>query len=171
MASRALRFRRHLLRSIAFGGFAALAYTSPAAAQATYRIPAQSLDLALRDFGLQSGVTILADAALTRGKTTRGISRNTSPEAALNAILEGTGLTYRREGKVFVIVATTAASTAGNGQAAVSPPPINNQDPPLPDIIVTAQKRAESIQKVPIAIRRSRRRRSTSRRSKAASTC
>jgi len=153
MALRASRFRRHLLRGIAFAGFATLAYTGPAEAQATYRIPAQSLDLALRDFGLQSGVTIMADAALTRGKSTQGISRYSSPEAALDAILRGTGLTYRREGKVFVIIALKSASTAGNGQAAVpAAAPINNQDPPLPDIIVTAQKRAEPIQKVPIAL-------------------
>jgi outer membrane receptor protein involved in Fe transport len=142
-----------LLRGIALGGVAALVCASPAIAQATYRIPAQSLDLALRDFGLQSGVTILADAALTRGKTTRGITRYAAPDAALDAILKGTGLTYRREGKVFVIIAATAASTAGNGQAAASAAaPTDNQVSPYPDIIVTAQKKSESIQKVPLAV-------------------
>jgi len=50
MALRASRFRRHLLRGIAFAGFATLAYTGPAAAQATYRIPAQSLDRLIGQF-------------------------------------------------------------------------------------------------------------------------
>lgn len=88
MASRSLWFRRQLLRGIALGGLAVLAVPNPAFAQTTFRIPAQALDLALRDFGLQSGVTILADAALTRGKTTQGINRAAPPEAALDKILK-----------------------------------------------------------------------------------
>lgn len=152
MSSGSLWFRRQLLRGIALGGLAVLAIPNPAFAQTTFRIPAQTLDLALRDFGLQSGVTILADAALTRGKTTQGINRASPPEAALEAILRGTGLTYRREGKIFVIIATKTGSIVGNGQAAAAATPVNEQDPPLPDIIVTAQKKAESIQKVPVAV-------------------
>ncbi len=155
MALRSLHIRRHLLRGIALGGLAVTVCPNPAFAQTTYHIRAQSLDLALRDFGLQSGLTILADAALTNGKTSQGVEASASPEAALGAILRGSGLTYRRQGNVFVIKAAQSGSAPGNGQAAASaaaPPPVDPQAERPDDIIVTAQKRRESIQKVPIAV-------------------
>jgi len=151
MASGSRRIRQHLLRGIACAGLAMATCATPAFAATAYHIRPQSLDLALRDFGLQSGLTILADAALTNGKTSQGIDGPVTPEAALDAILRGSGLTYRRQGNVFVIRAALTGSAEGNGQAA-APPAAPTEQAPAPDIIVTAQKRAESIQSVPIAV-------------------
>jgi iron complex outermembrane receptor protein len=155
MALRSPRVRRHLLCGIALIGLSGVIAATPAIAETPYHIRPQSLDLALRDFGMQSGLTILADAALTAGKTSRGISAAVSPETALDAILRGSGLTFRRQGKIFVIRPAREGSGVGNGQAAAPAVVTASQaqaDDTTQDIIVTAQKRRESIQKVPIAV-------------------
>ena len=150
-----LRVRRSMLCGIGLAGLIVSTCGSPAFAETPYHIRPQSLDLALRDFGLQSGLTIMADAALTKGKVSHGIAGAATPEAALSAILRGSGLTYRRQGKVFVIQPGSLGSVEGNGQAAtpVAVPTEQAQSDAIgQDIIVTAQKRRESIQKVPIAV-------------------
>ena len=114
-----------------------------AAATASYRIPAQPLANALRDFGVQSGITIMVDAAITRGKRSPGFSANADPETALRALLNGTGLGFKRDGNVFVV---TAGAIAQGG-------PLQTDGAlTVEDIIVTAQKREESILDVPIAV-------------------
>lgn len=150
-----LRVRRSMLCGIGLAGLIVSTCGSPAFAETPYHIRPQSLDLALRDFGLQSGLTIMADAALTKGKVSHGIAGAATPEAALSAILRGSGLTYRRQGKVFVIQPGSLGSVEGNGQAAtpVAVPTEQAQSDAIgQDIIVTAQKRRESIQKVAIAV-------------------
>lgn len=136
-----------LLSSVAVVGLAATAVPAQAGENLiSYNIPAQPLESALRDFGVQNGMTIMADAALVRGKRTPGFSDRAGPEAALRALLKGTGLTYRRDGSVFVV--TQAQSQPTSPQSA-SPRPAT---PAPAEIIVTAQKREESIQDVPIAM-------------------
>ncbi len=153
MTSTSLRLRRHLIRGIALGGLVAATCATPALAQKSYHIRSQSLDLALRDFGLQSGLTILADAALTRNKMAPAVDMAVSPERALELLLRGSGLTYRRRGNVFVVTPAQAEPAPGNGPAAgPAAAPIDPQQPQPGDVIVTAQKRSESIQKVPIAV-------------------
>jgi iron complex outermembrane recepter protein len=108
----------------------------------SYRIPAQSLDRALRDFGIQSGMTILVDASIVNGKRTVGHSKRSDPETALRTLLLGTGLSYRRDGNVFVV------TREGNANPAAAGDVIEDNS----EIVVTAQKREEKISDVPIAI-------------------
>jgi outer membrane receptor protein involved in Fe transport len=111
---------------------------------AKFNIAPQSLAGALNEFAVQSPWPILYTTSMTGGKTTAGVKEATDPEIALNTLLEGTGLSYRREGDTFLIVSATdpqSGSAAGDGA-----------DGTVEALIVTAQKREEDIQDVPIAI-------------------
>ncbi|MFN7030981.1 MAG: TonB-dependent receptor plug domain-containing protein, partial [Sphingopyxis sp.] len=145
MQFRACGLRKIFLSGVAIGCLALSVGTAQAREgqdkATSYKIPAQPLGRALRDFGLQSGMTIMADAMIVNGKRSGGYSDRSDPETALRVLLRGTGLGYRREGNIFVVqpvgneTPTAAAVTDGDNE-----------------IIVTAQKRAEKIIDVPIAI-------------------
>ena len=95
-----------LLSSAAFIGL----MTAPAAhAQSakTYNIPPKPLSAALNDFAAQSQEPILATGELVNGKTSPGASGISDAPTALTHLLEGTGLTYRRSGRTFLIVRQT----------------------------------------------------------------
>ncbi|MGV8938563.1 MAG: TonB-dependent siderophore receptor [Allorhizobium sp.] len=77
-------------------------------------VPAGSLDAALSTFGTTSGVQVLYDAGLTRGRTSPGVSRAHSAEAALGQILSGTGLSYRFTGPTSVTIVSAGAATIGS---------------------------------------------------------
>jgi outer membrane receptor protein involved in Fe transport len=111
-----------------------------------YKIPAQSLDRALRDFGLQSGMTIMGESVIISGKTSAGFSQRADAETALRTLLRGTGLSYRRDGDVFVVTQSGNASPAASAAPAAAEIEDDNE------IIVTAQKREEKIIDVPIAM-------------------
>ncbi len=128
-------------------GAAALALTAFAGAanaeETAFNIQAQPLATALMAFGNQSGYAVMAPTGLMDAKTTRGVTRSAEPEVALAQLLDGTGLTFTRTGDTFAIVqggsAPQDASAAGGGATVEA-------------LIVTAQKREEDIQDVPIAI-------------------
>ncbi|MGE5502131.1 MAG: TonB-dependent receptor domain-containing protein, partial [Ignavibacteriales bacterium] len=130
-------------------GAAAIAILSfAAAAQAEERpfaIEPQSLSTALAEFGAQSGHAVMAPMNLLDAKTTRGFSRSAEPEIALAQLLDGTGLTYRKTGDTFAIVSASdpqSGSAAGDGADSGT----------VAALVVTAQKREENIQDVPIAM-------------------
>ena len=124
--------------ALATAGFA------EAAEAAKFDIAPQPLSTALAQFGVQSEHGVFADSAITERKVTRGVSGDKEPELALNELLAGTALSWRREGQAFVIVEAAdpqSGSAAGDGA-----------DGTVEALIVTAQKREEDIQDVPIAI-------------------
>ena len=142
MRFRACNLRKVFLSGAAIGCLALSSNAALARDQVTsYRIPPQALDRALRDFGVQSGVTILVDAAIVNGKRTAGHRLRTDPETALRTLLLGTGLGYRRDGNVFVV------TREGNANPAAGDVIEDHSE-----IIVTAQKREEKISDVPIAV-------------------
>src|SRR4051812_25417519 len=68
------------------------AHASPAQAQErSYDVPSGSLKAALEAFGRQSGRPIIFKADEVRGSHSRGFRGKASPEAAMAAILAGTG--------------------------------------------------------------------------------
>jgi outer membrane receptor protein involved in Fe transport len=143
MRLRASALQQVLLGSVAVGGLVLTA--TPAAARdslVTYNIPAQSLGRALKDFGLQGGMTVMADAMVVQGKRTAGFRDRADPETALRILLQGTGLTYRRDGTIFVV------TQVGNA----TPPAAATEASAENEIVVTAQKKVESIQDVPISV-------------------
>src|SRR3546814_20986580 len=72
-----------------------------------------------------------------------GVKNRADPDTALRIILKGTGLTYQRDGNIFVVKAVGNASQAAPAASA------NDYGD---EIVVTAQKKVESIQDVPISV-------------------
>jgi len=129
------------------GGAAVLALMSAGIAHAeaaTFSIPAQSLSMAVNAFSEQSGRAVLLKPELADAIATKGVSGSLEPEIALAEMLSGTGLTFRQTGDTFLIVSASgpqSGSAAGDGAEGT-----------VEALIVTAQKREENIQDVPIAI-------------------
>jgi hypothetical protein len=73
-------------------------------------VSAGPLDAALSRFGVVSGVQVLYDASLTRGRTSPGVNGARSTDAALGQILRGTGLSYRFTGPASVTITSATAA-------------------------------------------------------------
>jgi iron complex outermembrane receptor protein len=139
------RYNALLMCGVAAIGMSAISGAAQAEEKRDFRIAPQALATALMEFGNQSGTAVVIPGQLTKSKITRGVSASVEPEVALQAMLEGTGLSYRREGDLFAIVqggegGGPQSDSAEGGGAEVEA------------LIVTAQKREEAIQDVPIAI-------------------
>ncbi len=121
-----------------------------------FAIGRQPLASALLQLSRQGNVDILAPEALTRGRTAPHVRGLMTAEQALSRMLGGTDLGYRagRDGSLIL---------------ELRPPPpqlVRRSDPPRPrpvpvtmppdlsmeQIIVTAQRRAERIQRVPVSL-------------------
>ena len=74
-------------------------------------IEAQPLAEALKDFSDQTGLQLAYLAALAENRTSGGVESAASPAAALDAILDNTGLEYR-----FVNDETVAITVADDGR-------------------------------------------------------
>ena len=137
------------VRSLLLASCAALAL-SPALARAEvpkpvyFSIPEQDLGASLNQFARQSEHQIVFSTDVAAGKTAHAVQGELPPEEALAMLLAGTELTWRRDGDAFLVVSATdpqSGSAAGGGA-----------DGTVAALIVTAQKREEQIQDVPIAI-------------------
>lgn len=105
---------------LAFGPMpVAFAQSAPAAqaARQSISVPSGPLTPALNSLAAQTGLQILFDAELARGKTTAGASGALTPAQALDAVLAGTGIGSRFAGSNQVVLTVNTASTA-NGVAA-----------------------------------------------------
>jgi len=136
------------VRTLLLCGCAAIAM-APAWAKAepvrpvAFSIPAQDLGVSLNQFARQSDHLIVFSTDIAAGKPAPAVQGELAPEQALAMLLEGTGLTWRRQGDAYVVQAESAdpqSGSAAGGGAEVEA------------LIVTAQKREENIQDVPIAI-------------------
>lgn len=79
-----------------------------------FEIAAQPLDRALRQFALQSKRQVIFDPASIPARNAAAIKGDLSPEEALKAILEGSGLVFTL-GKGDTLVITPAAATTESG--------------------------------------------------------
>ncbi|QNQ11807.1 TonB-dependent receptor [Sphingomonas alpina] len=136
-----------------------MAQPSVAAARTqTYRfnIPAQALGNALKAFGETSRQQIIFDAAAVNGKTSPALVGSFSKDEALSRLLTNSGLTVQtgRSGVLIVRPAVSAVepiqTRPASSDTAVGAATASQED--TSDIIVTAQKREESLKDVPIAI-------------------
>ena len=131
-------------------GVAAVAVTmsSPAQAQAAEAkqldIPAQALATTLTQIGRQTSSEVVFQPGDVRGHRAPAVRGAMTADQALAAALRGSGLTARRSAQGAYIIEQDTAS--GNAQTAASDGYRANE------IVVTAQKRVESAQDVPIAI-------------------
>jgi len=148
-----MAFNRRHIRNFSLGGTAlvgALALmvgSASAQEQARFNldVPSQPLDSALRDFARQSKQQLIFAGADAERYRAPALSGNYSAREALLALLAGTNLQiHETESGAFQITANIdpqSGSAAGDGA-----------DGTVQALIVTAQKREEAIQDVPIAI-------------------
>jgi len=139
-------FRKYLLASAAT---ALLACASTASAQAAdpiaFNIPSQPLGAALAEFARQSSVDVLVSSQLARNQQSPALQGEMPPQQALAMLLSGSQLTYRATPNgSYVIEASDPQSGSAAGDGA--------DQGTVQALIVTAQKREEDIQDVPIAI-------------------
>lgn len=87
----------------------AVCTASPALAQSNITLPSSSLENSLSALSRQSGVQILYDQTLLRGKKAPAIKGASSVEAALAQLLRGSGLTWQKRGDAFLIVQGTTS--------------------------------------------------------------
>lgn len=134
-------------------------------------IPAEtSLENALIEWGLQAGMTVMCDTRTVDSLVTLEVKGTLTARDALSKILQGTGLSYRRNGNNIQIVAHGSLTTSALHELVQPPPAItdgsgsadNAEDASrsrqgqksdgLDEVVVTAQKRSEKLIDVPVAI-------------------
>lgn len=123
------------------------------AAPRSYNVPPQSLSGALQQFALQGGDQVVFEPQALAGKYSRGVSGTMEPEAALRRVIQGAKVTFRRAQGAYVI----AMQSAPREQGAPAEKPVTIAEAPpaedqVQDIIVTAQKRAETVQRTPVTV-------------------
>ena len=138
------------LRTLAIGapvvlgaGTAVLAETAQSAAP-TGAIPAQPLAAALAALASQTGLQLVYLSGLVRNLRSHAVSAGLGADAALAAMLEGTGLRFQH-------------LTANSVRILAAAPAMEPRVPAAPgeesyEVIVTANRREENFQDVPIAI-------------------
>ncbi|WP_133490031.1 TonB-dependent siderophore receptor [Alcanivorax sp. 24] len=89
-----------------------------AAQAAPLNLPAQSLDQALLDLADATGVTLIYDTVLTQDKQSPALRGNYSATAALDQLLAGSGLRYRRnDDGSYTLEAAPAQSSRAHSPA------------------------------------------------------
>jgi len=121
-----------------------------------FELKAKPLGEALMDFGVQSGLTIAAPTSLTAGKNGSSLNGDMAPTDGLRIVLTGTGLTFARADNGAIAIQESAKSrdvvTAQNSVVKSDPERDSTQGPRLEEIVVTAQKREQSLQAVGTSI-------------------
>ncbi len=127
-----------------------------------FEIEAQTLEKALIAYSIQSGIQVIAPGELVAGKTITGYNRTESARSALEQILQGSDLTYRVQGDRTVVLlegSGGAASRIGFNTAAdyeknlaAVEEDTAEEGFTLEEIVVTAQKRSQSINDVAMSI-------------------
>lgn len=155
--------RAHLYASVAVS----IAAVSPANASdwnapVSFAIAPQPLDSALLAYSQQSGIPVMSASQAVSNKRTPGFRGVTKPLGALSALLKGTDLTFTRSGSDAIsivpvarprVVPVVARRVAANVAPATVPDPAPPQETGgLEEIIVTAQRRGENLQDVPISV-------------------
>lgn len=145
------------------GAALALMATAAHGEERTYQIKAQDLGSALREFGLQSGRPISYTEERVRGRRSTEVVGKYEDEAALRRLLQDAeGLRFTRARNGFAVVQsdmpamirvqTQAAPTASPATSAQVRAEAVAQPLMVEEVVVTAQRRAETVQSVPLAV-------------------
>ena len=128
----------------------AIAIASPAFAQtATFNVPSQDVASAVRQLARQAKIQIVISGRVAEGHRTQAIAGVMTVDQALTRMLANTGLAARMTGAgTYVIVANQAAALQENPVATEG----DAADSGITDIVVTAQRRKEGQQDVPISL-------------------
>src|SRR5690554_4604244 len=122
----------------------AVAVASPAMAQTkTFDIPAQPAATGITELATQADVQILVSESAVRGKTIRAITGSMTVDQAVRRAAADAGLRIvSSDGRTYTLALASSANTA----------PAQSSTYRGNEIVVTAQKRVESVQDVPIAV-------------------
>lgn len=128
--------------------------------QVRFDIPSQRAGEALNAFARQSGWRILFPYDQVEGKQTRAVEGVMSPAAALQILLEDTGLkeVSRRDGVITLCPerkgnCALPGQAASDGSADIAPAdPVRGGVTDMQNIVVTAFRREQQLQEVPAAI-------------------
>ncbi len=155
-----------LKTALACGAFGAgLAFALPALAQPRdFDVPAMAASRAIHAFAQQAGVNVIASGETLRGVTTNPVRGRAEVQDALRQMFRGTNMRVTKsDANTYVLKFSRQPepiSYAEQGPApavAASTPMVDSVSAEagsdgLQEIIVTAQKREESLQKAPISI-------------------
>ena len=139
------------MKTLALGScaFGALIAAAAPAAGAEFAVSPQELQPALQQFAAQGDQQVLFSSAAVAGKSTPGFTGDAAPETALQQLLSGTDLVWSKTTDGALLVMTQAEAQARRPQFAQAAEAGGSE---VEALIVTAQKREEDIQDVPIAI-------------------
>lgn len=132
-------------------------------------LPAQELSLSLMQFGRVIGVEIEFTPESVRGKKAAAIKGYFDRDQALRQLLRGTGLSYRTTPQGVIVVEASAHTNDSNETSKRADPPgapesvqarqVKESQPAeqtpigsLAEIVVTAEKRESTVQKVPLSL-------------------
>lgn len=125
-----------------------------------FNIPAQDMEGALLTFARAADVQLLLNTSDLKGMTAPSVTGRFTPSQALARLLRASALNYMWTGPNTLAikrqpllrpVAQRVERASGGGSASGRAATAVNEDQ-VEDIIVTAQKREESLQKVPISV-------------------
>jgi iron complex outermembrane recepter protein len=116
----------------------------------TADIASEPLAQALTEFTSQTGLRLVYVSEVVHGRRSHAVSAGLSVDQALARLLQGTGLRFEYLAPNSVGIFATEAAAAEPEPAGSAPTPRGEED--LQEIIVTANRREESLQDVPIAM-------------------
>lgn len=153
-SSLAMRAFRRLAVLTISTSFAVFALTVPTFG-AEISIPAQPLSTALKQLAAQSGAEIIFTPNLVGSLQSKAISGSYGVEEALTILLAGSGLTFEKRADTGLILIRQKNSILDSPDDGPEKSPralamISEEQPE--EIIVTAQRRSERLQDVPIAV-------------------
>jgi iron complex outermembrane receptor protein len=133
--------------------------------QRQFDIPAQKLSTALVEFSRQAKAPVVSSTPDIERFNSPGVAGRMSLKDALKALLQGTGLDIRTTDSGAIAVGSFGTKSGGvagaagqTPQMAQPPAPVGSDvlpEPgksPLTEIIVTAQKKSERLQDVPVPV-------------------
>jgi len=140
-------FARVAILSVSILSFSSLALADPVAVE----LPPQPLGAALRELARQTGIQVAIPAELIDGKMSVAIKGKFEPADALNKLLKGSGLiAYPVNKNTYGI---RSDSSAGKSDGSTTEPTVDVRSVvQLEEIVVTAQKRPERLQDVPMSL-------------------
>ena len=143
-------------RSVLIGGASMAVLTGPATAK-IFDIPRGDLEAALNAYTTQAGIQLIFSDDAVRGHRSNGAKGQYSEMAALTQLLKGTGFTAQMmQAQMIGIVPEVAKPKPEELRVAQTrrapSAPLAPAQAGVETVVVTAQKKSENIQNVPIAV-------------------
>ena len=170
-------FGRRVFAAVFLGSVALAAEGQPQNVDRTVTvdITSETLGAALIDFSKQTGIQVITPGSSVKGFSTRGVHGQMPASSALRRLLEGTSLEFHELGPNTIGITTAVKPTADTypgarpnpgvslaqlsvpsaahaGEESQGQPKGSQQSASLEEVIVTAQKREERLQDVPVPV-------------------